>query len=263
VSEIEILLGNFGLTKYEQLVILELYAQGASNADNLAKKLNMRVSRIYEALDSLFSKNFIEISGSRPRIYTARHPQDSLEHFIQTTKSEFNDRMTSIKSNSASLIELLEPLYLKSHSDILPEELISQFSNLSEAEEYTKNIIQSAENEILIFTHVFSWYEVVKSDIKSAINRGCTVKVLIQTLSDIDDQLMEMEGLGILVKTIPPRSIMTRGTIVDRNKLLFVIWASEEDTEGVKKRIYRPQYSTNKGVVDVFYGNFNFLWEKN
>ncbi|MHA2099933.1 MAG: TrmB family transcriptional regulator [Candidatus Kariarchaeaceae archaeon] len=263
MRDIEILLGNFGLTKYEKLIILELYVQGPSNADNLSKRLEMRASRVYEALDSLFTKNFIEISDSRPRIYTAKHPQESIDHYIQNTKSEFNERIASIKDNSTSLIELLEPLYLQSHSDILPGELISQFSSLNEAEKYTQDIIRSAEEEILIFTNVFSWYELVKDDIEAAINRGCTVKVLIQTSSDIDGKLLEMEALGILVKTIPPRSIMSRGTIVDRNNLLFVIWSSEDDTEGMKKRIYRPQYSTNTGVVDVFYGNFNFLWEKN
>ncbi|MFV2016215.1 MAG: TrmB family transcriptional regulator [Candidatus Heimdallarchaeota archaeon] len=263
MKEIDTLLGNFGLTNYEKQIILNLYLHGPSKADDLAKRLDMRPSRVYEALDSLFSKNFIEISDSRPRIYKAKHPQEGIEHYIQTTKSEFNERMSTINNNSASLLDLLEPMYLKSHSDILPGELISQFSSLVEAEAYTQNLIKSAKKEILIFSHVFNWFDLVKDDLKQAIDRGCDVKVLIQTLADTDNKLGGMSDIGVKVKKIPLRSIMSRGTIVDGEFLLFVIWASEEDTEGVKRRIYRPQYSTNKGVVDVFAGNFNYLWEMN
>lgn len=263
VKEIETLLGNFGLTNYEKQILLDLYLHGPSKADDLAKRLDMRPSRAYEALDSLFGKSFIEISDSRPRIYTAKHPQEGIENYIQTTKSDFNERMSTINNNSASLLDLIEPLYLKSHSDILPGELISQFSSLAEAETYTQNLIRSAKKEILIFSHVFNWFDMVKEDLKQAIERGCEVKVLIQTASNIDTKLDGMRNIGVRVKTIAPRSIMSRGTIVDDEFLLFVIWASEEDTEGVKRRIYRPQYSTNKGVVDVFAGNFNYLWVKN
>lgn len=263
MKEIETLLGNFGLANYEKLIILNLYLNGPSKADDLAKRLDMRPSRVYEALDSLFIKNFIEISDSRPRIYKARQPQEAIEHYVQTAKSDFNDRISTINNNSAALLDLLEPLYLKSHSDILPGELISQFSSLAEAEEYTQNLIRGAKKKILIFSHVFNWFDIVNEDLKAAIDRGCEVKVLIQTMTDIDNKLLEMREIGVRVKKIPHRSIMSRGTIVDDEFLLFVIWASEEDTGGVKRRIYRPQYSTNKGVVDVFSGNFNHLWEKN
>ncbi len=262
MSEIDALLGNFGLSNYEKLIIQDLYANGTSTADDLAKRLEMRPSRVYEALDSLSSKNFVEISNSRPRIYNAKHPQEAITHYIQRTKSEFSEKIAQLNNDGASLLDKVEPLYLESHSDILPGELISQFSTLSDAEEYTQNLIKSATEEILIFSHVFSWFGLVKDDIENAINRGCKVKVLMQTNSEIDDKLTEMIKMGIELKTIPPRSIMSRGTIVDRSSMIFIIWADETDA-GIKRRIYKPQYSSNSGVVDVFCGNFNFLWERN
>ena len=263
MTEIDALLGNFGLSKYEKHVIHDLYINGASTADDIAKRFDMRPSRVYEALDSLFSKHFVEVSNSRPRIYNAKHPQDAITHYIQKSKSEFSEKMAQLNNDGTSLLEFIEPLYLKSHSDILPGELISQFSNLTDAEEYTIKLINSAKEEILIFSHVFSWYDIVKDHIRNAITRGCVVKILMQTNSEIDDKLSEMKSMGIKVKSIPPRSIMSRGTIVDRSSMIFIIWASEENNAGKKRRIYKPQYSTNSGVVDVFCGNFNFLWERN
>ncbi|OLS23307.1 MAG: hypothetical protein HeimC2_27090 [Candidatus Heimdallarchaeota archaeon LC_2] len=263
MSEIDALLGNFGLSKYEKHVIRDLYINGASTADDIAKRFDMRPSRVYEALDSLSSKHFVEISNSRPRVYNAKHPQEAITQYIQRAKSDFSDRITQLNNDGATLLELVEPLYLKSHFDILPGELISQFSNLTDAEEFTKNLINSAKEEILIFSHIFSWYDIVRDDIRNAINRGCEVKILMQTNSEIDDKLAEMIEMGIKVKSIPPRSIMSRGTIVDRTSMIFIIWASEENDSGKTRRIYKPQYSTNSGIVDVFCGNFNFLWERN
>lgn len=262
MSEIDALLGNFGLSNYEKLIIQDLYTNGSSTADDLAKRLEMRPSRVYEALDSLFSKNFVEISNSRPRIYNAKHPQEAITQYIQRSKNDFSEKITQLNNDGALLMEKVEPLYLQSHSDILPGDLISQFSTLSDAEEYTKNLIRSANEEILIFSHVFSWFDLVKDDIENAIKRGCKVKVLMQTNSEIDDKLVEMNEMGIELKTIPPRTIMSRGTIADRSSMIFIIWAGEPDA-GIKGRIYKPQYSSNSGIVDVFCGNFNFLWERN
>ena len=63
------------------------------------------------------------------------------------------------------------------------------------------------------------------------------------------------------VKTVPEKNIKTRGTIVDKRAVLFVIWASESTEKGEPRKVYRPQYSSNPGIVEVFRASFNYHWD--
>ena len=250
----------FGLTHYEQLVLMQLLHLGPSRADQLAEKTDMKLPRVYEALDSLMTKNFISVKGSRPKIFSIKNPQVSISESLDHLKNEFEHKMNQMQGAAANLLDILEPLYIRNHTDMLPEDLLSQFSNLEEAQEYTNTLIQGAEREILIFTHVFNWFDAVEKDLEMAIDRGVQVKILMQTdLPEGAEKLSRIESMGVEVKTSPKSEIKSRGTIVDQRSLIFVIWASETETNS-PKRIYRPHYSTNQGIVDVFTGYFYHLW---
>lgn len=250
----------FGLTHYEQLVLMQLFNLGPSRADRIADKTDMKLPRVYEALDSLVIKNFVSVKGSRPKIFSVKNPQNSISGSLDHLKSDFETKMDQMQGAAANLLDILEPLYIRNHTDMLPEDLLSQFTNLEEAQEYTNTLIQGAEKEILIFTHVFNWFNAVEKDLQNAIDRGVQIKVLMQTdLPEGAEKLNRIEDIGVEVKTSPKLEIKSRGTIVDQSSLIFVIWASETESNS-PKRIYRPHYSTNQGIVDVFTGYFYHLW---
>lgn len=261
--------GQLGFNINEIKILKYLYQhQGSEKADTISEQTNVPLTRTYEALDSLTNANFVLRHDGRPRKYEAKSPQEAISEFIENEERELHNRLTSTKKIANESLELAQNLYIANHTQIQPDELLEQFSELSEAEAQTIRLIEQAEEEILIFSHIFQWYSIVKSHLLDAVKRGCSVKVLMQTdevdvttnREDIDPiDINELKTNGIEVKNIPGDEIMTRGTLVDRKFVVFVIWADPQKSK--ERRIYRPQFSSNQGIVDVFYGYFSHLWE--
>lgn len=262
--------GSLGLNVNEIKILIFLYEnQGSEKADFISEKTGVPLTRTYESLESLVALNFVIRHDGRPRKYEAEDPQDAISTFLEQQEQTMQEKLQVTRKFASESLKLAHDLYITNHTQIEPDELLEQFGGLKEAEEQTIQLIQDAEHEIFIFSHVFQWYHRIKDYLIDAVNRGCTVKVLMQTNEvppstikediqplDVDDLVSQ----GIKVRNIPTTEIMTRGTLVDRKYVVFVIWVDPEDSK--ERRIYRPQFSSNPGIVDVFYGYFNHLWEQ-
>ena len=53
-----------------------------------------------------------------------------------------------------------------------------------------------------------------------------------------------------------------RGTLADSSKVVFLIWASPERERGHPRYVYRPSYSANEGIVEIFQQSFEYRWQK-
>lgn len=261
--------GTLGLNTNEIKILMFLYQiQGAEKADIISEETGVPLTRTYEALDSLTNMNFVIRHEGRPRKYEAENPQVAISEFVEREEQAMHEKLQTTRKIANETLEIAQNIYISNHTQIEPDELLEQFSSLEDAESQTIQLIQDAEQEILIFSHVFQWYYKIKQYLLDAVERGCTVRVLMQT-EDIDPQtakddinpidVEELENNGIEVKNIPALEIMTRGTLVDRKYVVFVIWVDPEESK--ERRIYRPQFSSNQGIVDVFYGYFSSLWD--
>jgi sugar-specific transcriptional regulator TrmB len=259
-EEIITILQSLGFTNYEIKILLELYDHGPSQADELAKFADIPLARSYDALDNLKRKDFVSVSQGRPRVYTAENPQEAVSSLIEKEKLRYNEQISSFSEIANSFLDHAQRLYFQKHTVINPKELLSQFSSLKEAEVSTKEMIKSATKSIDIFTHVFNWYDDVEDELIAATKRGCKVRVILKN-EQSNINLVKLKSIGIEFKLIDKERVKTRGTIVDESKVIFVIWA----TEGVEevRRIYRPQFSYNEGIVEVFSHFFEFLWKSN
>lgn len=256
-EEIIKILQSLGFTNYEIKILLELYTNGPSQADELAKYADIPLARSYDALDNLKRKDFVSVSQGRPRVYTAENPQEAVSSLIEKEKLRYNEQISSFSEIASSFLDHAQRLYFKKHTLINSKELLSQFSSLKEAEVSTREMVQSATKSIDIFTHVFNWFDDIEDDLIAATKRGCRVRVILKD-EQSNINLAKLKSIGIDFKLIDKERVKTRGTIVDDIKVIFVIWA----TEGVRgeKRIFRPQFSYNEGIVEVFSHFFEFLW---
>jgi sugar-specific transcriptional regulator TrmB len=58
---------SLGLTSYETKVYLSLLETGSMTASNISKKSSVPYSKIYEVLNSLEDKGWLEIDSARPQ----------------------------------------------------------------------------------------------------------------------------------------------------------------------------------------------------
>ncbi|MBC7130795.1 TrmB family transcriptional regulator, partial [Candidatus Bathyarchaeota archaeon] len=100
------LLRKVGLTEYEAEAYLLLLEKGALTAKQISYGAQIPYSKVYQILNSLEKKGWVEVARKRPSKYFPKSPETAL---MITRKALENEWMQV----EAALIEDLSPLYEK------------------------------------------------------------------------------------------------------------------------------------------------------
>src|SRR6478672_5074742 len=105
---------SLGLTGYEIKVYLSLLETGSMTASDVSKKSGVPYSKIYEVLNSLEDKGWLESDSSRPQQFFPRSPSTALEAMRMRSENNFRESQTTIVAE-------LMPIYTKSGIKEKPE----------------------------------------------------------------------------------------------------------------------------------------------
>src|ERR671932_7915 len=105
---------NLGLTGYEIRVYLSLLDTGSMTAADISKKSGVPYSKIYEVLNSLEEKGWLESGSSRPQRFFPKSPSTALG--IMRARHENNFR-----ESQSTIANALMQTYTKSRSQERPE----------------------------------------------------------------------------------------------------------------------------------------------
>ncbi|RMF31730.1 MAG: TrmB family transcriptional regulator [Candidatus Nitrosothermus koennekii] len=132
---------NLGLTGYEIKAYVTLLNEGALTAQELSNKSKVPYSKIYEVLDKLEEKGWIETDGSRPTKFYPKSPTTALE----ATRLRFENEL---KENESIVLNELKSLYEKTGIKEKPEIWVIRgvFNILARV----KEIIENSREELLI-----------------------------------------------------------------------------------------------------------------
>jgi hypothetical protein len=88
------------------------------------------------------------------------------------------------------------------------------------------------------------------------------MKVLM-TVSDesTKERAKELRDLGIQVRQLAEEWYPVRGTLVDDQELVFLIWATKK-SDVPRPIYYRPHYTKNQGFIRIFRDAFLNRWEE-
>ena len=247
-----------GLTKYEARALLTLFTQRDLSAEEISKQTGIPYPRVYDTMEDLEKKGLIEIIPGRPRRFMAIDPRTGFANLLKIKKEEFDREIKQLEEKLDQLVVSLNDLFLKYHTAISPEDLLQTFPGLGQAEQTTTKLILSAKREVLILTNVFLWYQHVSEALQTARESGVSIRVLMNAKAkEATETVKKLRKLGIEARNLESRTLLARGTLKDNDELLFVIWASDQKNQ---KRVYRPHYTQNPGLIEIFRNNFEFLW---
>jgi len=105
-EETKRVLHELRLTEYETRAYLSLIEEGVMTASEISEHGNIPYSKIYETLNSLEKKGWIETERGRPSRYYAKSPSESLE----AAKLQ---QQETVKSWEQAILKELQPLYEK------------------------------------------------------------------------------------------------------------------------------------------------------
>jgi sugar-specific transcriptional regulator TrmB len=109
--EVVEMLRGYGLCGYEAKAYFALLAVGESKAGQLARKSSVPQSKIYEVLESLNDKGFVELTeDERPVVYKAISLKDTTEKAIATKNKDIKQLQKNVEKLN-HVLEAVAPIH--------------------------------------------------------------------------------------------------------------------------------------------------------
>lgn len=232
-------LREIGLTEYETRAYLFLVETGATTASRISGNTDVPYSKVYEVLNSLEKKGWIETKPGRPRRYYPKPPSEALE----STRLRIENTM---KAWSRSVIDELQPLYEKREIREKPDVWIlrGEFDAIAKL----KDVISNAESQLMVAVPPLTkpLLKTVLPVLKSLPQAG--VKLFLMVSADQRTSLRTLSRIGeVRVK----ENMFGGGVIADGREALLIL--GEE----------RPSliiWSDHLGLVKFAKDYFQHLW---
>ena len=132
---------DLGLTGYEIRVYTSILEAGAMTAADISKKSGVPYSKIYEVLNTLEEKGWLESDSSRPQKFFPQSPSTALEAMRMRSENSFRESQSTIVSE-------LMPIYTKSGIKEKPE--IWVVRGIYNIAAKVNDIVQSCQHELLV-----------------------------------------------------------------------------------------------------------------
>jgi sugar-specific transcriptional regulator TrmB len=250
-----------GLGAYESEAYFALLSERELTAEDIAKMTSIPITRVYGTLEQLIQKGFARVVQSRPKRFHAISPEQAKREYLTHLRRTFETNLLSIEEVMGHLQKDVEPLYVESHLQVKPEELLEPLEDLRSMERRTVEYVQNARKEVLISTALFSWLPKIKPHLKNALARGVKIRILMQaSQTQVGRPLNELSARGAQVRDTREPWHPVRGTLIDNRDLIFVIWAAEEVERYWNPIVYTPHHTKNQGLIRIFRDSFDFRW---
>jgi sugar-specific transcriptional regulator TrmB len=254
------LMKALGLSAGESKVYLKLLSQGEGEMlDKVVTAFGIPAAIAEDSLKSLADKGLVKISSNRVEVI---QPRTALQKILEQRKRSLESQVSKETSVALELEKLLEPTYWESRLGIRPEEIIEPLRDLPEMELRTARILGNAQKEVSIFAETFGWYGKVRESLFQSHDRGVSMRVLMMVKDDsTKGRAKELRDVGIQVRHCAEEWYPVRGTLVDDQELVFVVWATKKSA--VPRPIYyRPNYTRNQGLIRIFRDAYSKRWEE-
>ena len=254
------LLKRLGLSAGESKVYLRLLSQSEGEmVDRIVTAFGIPAAIAEDSLKGLADKGLVRISSNRVEVV---QPRTFLQRILEQRKTILENQIAQESSAALELEKLLEPLYWEGRMGIRPEEIIEPLRDLPDMELHTARMLGNATQEALIFAQTFGWYGKVRESLFQAHDRRVAIRILMMVSDESTrEKAKELEGLGIQVRHCVDEWYPVRGTLVDGQELVFLIWATKK-RDVPRPVYYRPHYTKNPGLIRIFRDAFLKRWEE-
>ncbi len=272
-KQTEASLRHLGLTEYETKTYLTLLKFGVLSADKVSEHAEIPLPRVYDTILELHKKGFVLVNMGRPKKYKAIEPKNAFANFIEIKRKENDQFIKEIKSRSDDIAKNLssmrrQKLDVKEVS--IRDEMWSAKSRRNIVS-FFQDIEKFANKEILIFSGDISWIHERKDTIRSLVNRGVKIRVLVKDPRGnkrVVKNIKAAKSLGANIKSGYPGNI--RAHIVDGKRAAVINKISKDketqaDTGVAGSDIdFRYELFTieTPALVNALKENFEFWWEK-
>ncbi|MBS7647320.1 TrmB family transcriptional regulator [Candidatus Bathyarchaeota archaeon] len=236
-------LKKVGLTDYEVNAYLTLLEKGALTARQISYGAQIPPSKVYQVLNSLEKKGWIEVSRKRPSKYFPKSPETALK----TAKAILDDEWLQIeKVVSDKLTPLYEKIEAKEKYDIWilrgSSNIASKFKEMAKncREELLVALPYVKEDFLLEFYQLFHSFFGEKIQVRVMVSKELSANVL-RILSKVGEVRFKDKMFG-------------GGAISDSREVLLLFSDGKGETTAI--------WSDHPGLAGLAKDYFNYLWKE-
>ncbi|HUK74957.1 MAG TPA: helix-turn-helix domain-containing protein [Nitrososphaerales archaeon] len=237
-------LEGLGMTKTEIRTYVALLEGGTMAASEASKAARVPYSKVYQALESLHKKGWVERQQSRPILYTAKPPESALQELRALHEAEDRER------EKVALAELLSVYENKAEQE-RPEIWILR--GTAEILARVKNTALNARDELLIALPVgiAPYADQVASILVAIKERG--VKISILTSHGLPEE--SLSALAATAEVRTRRTMFGGGVIADSKEVVLLLGGGESANSAL------AIWADHPGLASFARDYFRFLWK--
>jgi sugar-specific transcriptional regulator TrmB len=228
-----------GLTDYETRAYLYLLQVGVTTASQISSETDVPYSKIYEVLNSLERKGWVETQTDRPRKYYPKSPSEALD----ATRLRLENMMKSWRN---MVLDELQPLYDKREIREKPDVWIlrGEFDALAKL----KDLVGNAKTELMFAVPPLT--ESILNAVTPLFGEllGASVKVQIMVSKDLN---LDVEPLSRIYDVRRKDSMFGGGVIADGREALLILGENKPSL---------MIWSDHSGLVKFAKDYFEHLW---
>jgi len=230
-------LREIGLTDYETRAYLILLEQGVMTASEVSEHGGVPYSKVYETLNSLERKGWIEAEKGRPSRYFPKAPSEALE----AARLRLEDMVSGWR---CVVLGELQPLYERRELLEKPDIWIlrGEFSILAKL----KEMLSGAKKELMVAAPTFAkdFVDTVISRLSQLRDSGVDVQVMVTRDWDVE----KMARIG----EVRVRDGMFGGGVIADGKEALLFLGEDKPTLVI--------WSNHTGLVKFARDYFQYLW---
>lgn len=258
----EEVLRKLGMAEEEAKLYLAFLENPGASLPSISEKLGIPTKEAERAVADMIEAGILRAVPGKELCFDAEDPSKVLRLVLERERIRMEKLYQEKEELAKKLGTKLSALFWERRLGLKPEDIVEPLVDLKEMELRTVRMMEEAQEEVLVFTRSFGWYSKVKEAIMCARDKGVDVRVLMKVVDRASARrARELLQLGARVRQCREEWYPLVGTIVDREELIFLIWAVDK-TKAKRPVYYRPHYTRNPGLVTVFLEAFEKRWRE-
>ena len=196
-------LQDLGLNAYESRAYLVLIGHSHFKALEVAGRANIPRQKIYEVLDSLVDKGFVQVVQGKAKQFSAVEPRLALEGYLQRRKDSF-EREWQERQRLAGLVgEDLEQIFDHGNREHGPLSYLRIVADTAQIAEEYRRLLHVSETEYLEFARPPYGSDPGREPaLERALERGLRCRLLFMRKAVAPERLNVLADEGAQVRTI-------------------------------------------------------------
>ncbi len=236
-------LERLGLTGSEVKAYVSLLKGGTMTAIEVSREARIPYSKVYDALESLHRRGWVEEQKRRPTVYTAKPPDTALDELKSRQETERRER------EQVALEELMG-IYVSRGEQEKPDIWIMRGTN--EILSRVKNLLLNCRSELLIALppQLLPFTERIEPLLATLREKG--VKSLILTSTDLPQGAADKLQRYAEIKT--RKTMYGGGLISDSREVILLLGGTEQGS------LPLAIWASHHGLASFAKDYFEFLW---